>query len=70
MKRLSRMTGKFLAVALMVLAGVLCTAAYGYFKYGRSAMADEYRGTVLHAEMPQIDTLTPARVETATFGLG
>lgn len=64
------MTGKFLAAALMVLAGVLCAAAYGYLKYGRSAMAEEYRGTVLHVERPQIDTHTPARVETATFGLG
>ena len=64
------MTGRFFAMVLMVLAGVLSLAAYGYSKYRRSAMAGGYEGALLHAEKPRIDKALPERVETATFALG
>lgn len=63
------MTGRFFATAVMVLAGTLFLAAYGYSKYGRSAMAEEYKGMVIQAEKPRIDKAIPARIETATLAL-
>jgi hypothetical protein len=70
MKGCARRTGLFFALALMVLAGILLLAAYGYSKKGRFAMAGDYKGAGLHAERPRIDKAVPERVETATFALG
>lgn len=53
---------------IVLCIGLLCALATGWSITGRGEHA--MKSTVIAAELPPIDRIIPAMLETATFGLG
>jgi hypothetical protein len=53
---------------IVLCLGLLCTLAAGWLISGRGEHA--MKSTIFAAELPPIDRVVPAVLETATFALG